>query len=209
MNLSKKSLIRFLTKKRQKTKVWLLISLLSSLFVLMFLYTSGAIPILYVNGYPIYGPEVTSLINEHGISGAFEKSIEYKLIQFEANRRNIKITAQEKYEQYLKLKRQAELQGTTIAEMIAKSGQTYEEFAQNVETTITIYRLLGEDLYISEDEVDKYFYDNNLLFENVDNSKLREDVKQVLFNEKLSERYADFIKEARANSDIDYFLFTE
>jgi hypothetical protein len=57
--------------------------------------------------------------------------------------------------------------------------------------------------------VDDYFENNSLLFEDVDNHKLREDVKEILFREKISQKYQNFIHEAKANSDIDYFLLTE
>jgi hypothetical protein len=209
MKLSKKSIKKYLYKKRGQSRSWLAISLLSSLFVLFFLFSFGAIPLLYVNGDPIYGPEVTRLIDNYGIRGAFEKAVEYKLIKFEAERRNLQITAEDKYLEYQKLKAQAEIQGLTVAQMLLESDQTYGEFGQNVETTITVYRLLGENLYITESEVDEYFKDNRLLFEDVDNEKLREDVKLILFRKKVSQRYTDFIKEAKARSDIDYFLLTE
>lgn len=207
--LSKSKIKRFLSKRRGQSKFWLSISLLSSLFVLFSLYSLGAIPLLYVNGEPIYGPEVIRLIDDYGVRGAFEKAIEYKVVALEARRRNIKITAYDRYLEYQRLKKQAELQGKTLAQMIAESDQTYAEFTQNVETTITVYKLLGDNLYISEKEVDEYFIDNQLFFEDVDNEKLRDDVKNVLFREKVSANYEIFIKDAKARSDIDYFLLTE
>lgn len=209
MKLPKKKIKSFLRKKRGQSKTWLAASLISSLFVLIFLYSSGMIPILYVNGEPVYVPEITRLVGDYGISGAVEKAIEYKLVQFEARRRDLQITAEERYREYQRLKKQAELQGMTVAQMISESDQTYKDFSQNLETTITIYRLLGEDLYVTEDEVDEYFQDNSLLFDDIDNEKLRGDVKEFLFREKISKRYERFIKDAKAKSDIDYFLFTE
>lgn len=209
MKYSKSKLKKFLFKKRGQSKFWLITSLFSSIFVLIFLYGSGAVPILYVNAEPVHYPEITKLIKNYGLSGAFNKAIEYKLIKLEAQRKNIIITAEERYSEFLKYKKQAELQGKTLAQLIEESGQSYEDFAQNVETTLTIYKLLGNDLYISEKEVDDYFQNNDLFFKEVNNEKLRNDVKDILFREKLSQRYIDFIGEAKANSDIDYFLLTE
>lgn len=206
----KKRIKKVLLKKRYKPRLWLMVSLLSSLSLLFSLYSFGAIPLLYVNGEPIYVPEVTKLMRTHGFRGAINKAVESKLVAYEARRRNIKVTTEDKLREFQIMKAEAELQGTTLGELILQSDQSYEEFTQNVTTTITIYKLLGENLYITENDVDDYFDENEtLIFDNVDNDKLRQDVKEILFREKVSEKYSDFIKEAKAQSDIDYFLFTE
>lgn len=197
---------RDLTKRRSESMFWMAGSLFISLAILFTLYSRGIIAVMFINGEPVTLREVIYAFKHDDADNALNNLITQKIIDYEVKKRNITLESDATLNELKRLNQEAKLQGKTVSKLLIEREQSYQDFINNVTTTLKIYEMLGRDIEITEKEIDDYLKNNEYYFENTNEEVVREQIKNFMLNEKISRKYDSWIKDARANIDVNYLV---
>ncbi len=204
--VSKRKISLILKEKIQNVWLYRGISLLFGIIILFYLYKTGVIAIAFINGQPITVSEVVKIYTSPNKENVLDKIISEKIIEYEAKKRNIQIDSEEITSEIARMEKEAIANGKTMAQLLKESGQTTKDLEKNVRLRIIIYKILSEDIVLSELEIDKYIEENPDLYKNLSREEAREGVRKLLIDSKLQDKYQTWIKEAKASSDIQYLI---
>ena len=189
-------------------KRWTLIVGFIVVVILVLAYANMGIFIAaIVNGKRITRLQLAQELEKQGGKQVLDSIVTQKLIDQEAKKNNIVVTQQEIDNQMTAIEDQLKSQGTDLDTALSFQGQTRDDLINSLKMKITIEKLLGDKIQVSDEEIKSYFDQNKDSFPA--NSKL-EDVKSqiidTLTQSKLSTEYQNWLQNIKANSKIDYLL---
>lgn len=204
--LTKRRLIKLMKEKIRNVWLFRVVSLISGLAILFTLYKMDIIAIAFINGQPISVSEVIKIYTSDDKESVLDKIIAEKLLEYEAKKRNIQVTADEVAREIERAEKRAIENGMTMAQLLEESDQTAKELEKNTRLRIIVYKILSEDIELSEDEIDDYIRENPQLYENLNEDDVREDIRRLLIDAKLNDEYNTWIQEAKASSEVQYLF---
>lgn len=198
--------IQHLLKKKIEVKRLLkYLSTLVAIIILIVLYKRGIVAPLFVNGEAVTFSEIAKVISKDD-ANYFDQLIAEKIILFEARKRNIEVRKGEIEAEIYKIEKEALENGITLVKLLKEKNTSLEELERNTKTRIMLYKILSEDVEISEWEIEDYIRQNQHLFKEGEEELVREDVIQILLDKKVSEMYETWIREAKAESEVKYII---
>jgi len=160
-----------------------------------------------VNGKPITRLQLAQELEKQGGKQVLDSIITQKLIDQEAKKNNIVVSQEDVDNQLSAIETQLKAQGTDLDTALAMQGQTRNDLTESLKMKITIEKILGDKINVTDAEIKTYFDQNKDSFPA--NSKL-EDVKNqiidALTQSKLSTEYQNSFQNIKDNSKIDYIL---
>jgi len=160
-----------------------------------------------VNGKPITRLQLAQELEKQGGKQVLDSIITQKLIDQEAKKNNIVVSQEDVDNQLSAIETQLKAQGTDLDTALAMQGQTRNDLTESLKMKITIEKILGDKINVTDAEIQTYFDQNKDSFPA--NSKL-EDVKNqiidALTQSKLSTEYQNWLQNIKDNSKIDYLL---
>lgn len=184
----------------------MVVNTLAALLILFYLYDNGIISIAFINGEPITVREAARVITSGDSQSELDRLIAKKLIEYEAKRQKIIVTKDEIRRQVYIYQKEALRQGKTIAELMQTSDQNLGEIDENVKLQITIYKIVAKDLEPTDEDLDEYFEKYGLIYTDEEKVYYKEQVKQFIFKDKVSQNYESWINEAKASSEVRYII---
>jgi parvulin-like peptidyl-prolyl isomerase len=206
MNTFRKKIEKLLKKEVTETPAFKVATLLLGLTILYFLYHKGILAVAFVNGQPITITEIAKFYRKEKTGNVLEKIIAEKIIYYEAKKRNIQVSVEEVNTEIAQIEKEALENGKTMVQLLKESDKSAEDLEKEVRTKLIVYKILAEDIELSEDEIDKFLKDNPELYKNLGKQEARERVRRLLIDAKIRDEYQTWIQEAKASSDIRYFL---
>ncbi len=201
-----KKLVKLLNKEVTETPAFKVATLLLGLAILYFLYNKGILAVAFVNGQPITISEIAKFYQKEKTGNILEKIIAEKIIYSEAKKRNIQVSIEEINTEIAQIEKETLENGKTMIQLLKESDKSAEDLEKEVRTKLIVYKILAENIELSEDEVDKFFKDSPELYKNMGKQEARERVRRLLIDNKIQNEYQTWIQEAKASSDIKYFL---
>ena len=198
---------RILKKKVEVSRILRYFSTFIALVILVVLYRRGIVAPLFINGEPIAFSEVVRVITSGENTNYFDKLISEKIIQYEAKKRNIKVRKEEVEEEIFKMEIQAIENGITFVQLLKERQTTIKELERDTKTRLLLYKILSEDIEISEHEIDEYLIQNQYLFEEGEEKAVREKIYEILLNKKVTRKYDSWIRDVKAESEVDYIFY--
>lgn len=209
MTISKAKVKRFLDREIKVRFLLQIISTFLALFILWNLYKKGVVAPAFINGEPITFGEILRIVQDKGgPKNALDQLIVEKIIEFEAKKRNIIVKKEEIDAEIAKAEKKALENGKTLLELYKESGQSAQELEKNVKLRITLYKILSQDVDVTEAEIDSFIDKNKDMYKGQDREEIRKEVKELLISQKTQELYDSFITEAKANTKFDFFIKT-
>lgn len=204
--MEKNNFIQKILKKKIEVKRLLkYLSTLIAIIILIVLYKRGIVAPLFVNGEAVTFSEIAKVISKDD-ANYFDQLIAEKIILFEARKRNIEVRKGEIEAEIYKIEKEALENGITLVKLLKEKNTSLEELERNTKTRIMLYKILSEDVEISEWEIEDYIRQNQHLFKEGEEELVREDVIQILLDKKVSEMYETWIREAKAESEVKYII---
>jgi cell division protein FtsI/penicillin-binding protein 2 len=185
--------------------LWWLLSLFGGLFILGFLYFRGIITIATVNNQRITLGEIIRFAKRDP-QNAIDLAINDEIVAYEAKKRNVVVTTNEINDEIDRLSWVAARQGKTIAELYDDPDLKLEELQKRVKLQLTYYKILGEQPHITEEEIDQFLDESNIPYTPEQREFVEDNIRLILYHKKADAEYDTWIREARAESDIDYFF---
>lgn len=204
--LNKKKFNKILREKIKDIWLFRLVSLFFGLFILFYLYKNEIIAVVFINGQAISFTEIAKIYSSTDKENMLDKIISEKIIENEAKKRNIEVSKEEIESELLIIEKEAIENGMTMAQLLKEIDKTARDLEKEVRLKIIIYKILSEDIELSEKEIDEYIQNNPELYDNLSEEEIREDVRKLLIDVHINEKYKTWIKQAKASSEIKYII---
>ena len=160
-----------------------------------------------VDGKPITRLEVIRELEKQSGQETLDNLISKVLLFQEAQRRGVQISDQAIQAEIDNISSVVEAQGTTLDAELILRGQTREELEENVRIQKTIDELLAGEVGISDEEMENYFEENQAFFgEEAVYDDLKEDIREQLRQEKISQEFSSLLQTLRSESNIYYLV---
>lgn len=202
----KSKIEKILKKKIELSKLLKYLSTFIAIMILVVLYKRGIVAPIFVNGEPITFSEIAKVISTDRDTNYLDQLIAEKIILFEARKRNIEVKKEEVEAELYKIEKEAIESGVTLVQLLRERDTTLEEFEKNTKTRLMLYKILSDDIEITEWEIEDYIRQNQHLFKEGEEGLVREEVIRILLDKKVSEMYETWIREAKASSEVKYLI---
>lgn len=201
-----KAFLRKVPKKIFSKRILLTVFL--PLAVILALYLSRSLIFAaWVNGKPIYRYSLTRELEKQGGRQILDGLIEKSLVDAEAGKNNIKVLQSDIDSQITTIEKKVTSQGISLDDALGLRGMTREDLAGQIKTQIIVEKILSSKIKIDEKELKDYFNANKSLFgQNPVFDKVKEQVRNQLFQQKLSAEYNSWITDLKNKAKILYFV---
>ena len=185
---------------------WKIFTVIVATLILFVLYSKGIIAIAFVNGEPVTLREMARIIRREEPVNYIDTLVFEKMVELEGKRRNIVVRQQEIQDEVADITMQAQTNGKTLVELLNESGQTLEDLQRNVKLRIILYKIILQDIEVTDGEIDQFIEENSELYNEGEVDVIRNEVKQILTGAKTSEKVEEFAKYVKAESEIKYLI---
>ena len=195
------SLKKVITKKRVTTSL-IIIVVLSGIY-----FSRSLIVAAWVNGRPVYRLTLIHELEKQGGKQVLDALIEKSLVASEAKKNKIIISQPEIDNEIASIEKTISSQGISLDEALNMRGMSRKNLEDQIETQKIVEKILASKVTITEEEAKDYFTKNKTLFgQNPVYDKVKEQVKNQLFQQKLAGEYNTWITDLKTKSKILYFI---
>lgn len=158
-----------------------------------------------VNGKPIWSWELNKLMADRFGKQTLEGMISERLIAEEAAKQGVSVAKAEvdaKQREILKT-----LGGSlSVDELLKYQGISRSDFDNQLRLQLTVQKILGKDLVITEDDLDRYIATNRAILTATEPAALREEAKQAILDAKVGEKLQSWFLELKNKAKVLRFL---
>lgn len=192
--------------KKSSSRVRNIIFVLILVLALLFWKFKGYFIVATVNGQPVSRWELTTLLLRRFGDQSLDNIINERLILSAAKQKGIFVTPYDIDQKIEEVKKRLEGK-MTIDEALKYQGMTTEELKRQIEIQLSIDKLFDKETTVSASEIDEYLQQNSQLGKNAtDPSALREEIKNILRQQKTTEIFDSWFNNIRKNAKIQKFL---
>jgi len=160
-----------------------------------------------VNGEPISRLELIKQLEKQGGQQVIDSLVNKALVYQEAQKKNIQVSEKDIDGEYTKIEEQIKGQGLSMDDALASQGMTKEDLREELKYQLTVEKLLGDKLAVSDQEIKDYYEKNKDSFESGKKLEdLTDQIRQFLSSQKIAENYQSWLNEAKSAAKIKYFL---
>lgn len=158
-----------------------------------------------VNGQPIFRWEVANMLFQRYGQQSLQGIITERLIAAEAQKSGVSVTQSDIDE---KAKQILSSFGSSMSvdDFLKFQGMEKKDFDNQIKLQLTVEKLLGKDLNITEQDVTNYIASNQAILVATDPAKLREEAANALRDEQIGEKVQTWLQEIKAKASIKSFL---
>lgn len=158
-----------------------------------------------VNGKPIWSWELNKTMTDRFGKQTLEGMISERLIADEANKQGVSVSKSDVE------KKQAEILKTlganvSVDELLKYQGITRNDFDNQIKLQLTVQKILGKDLVITDDDVMRFIATNGATLTATDPAMLREEAKQAIMDAKVGEKLQGWFLELKNKAKVLRFL---
>jgi foldase protein PrsA len=185
------------------TKVALIVVVLG--LVAIFVSNKGLLVAAVVNGRPIFRWQLTSVMTSRFGQQTLDSMISQALIDEQARKAGITIAQADI------AKKESDLVqslggNVSLDDVLKYQGMTKADFEDQLRLQLTVEKLLGKDITITDAEVDGYIATNGSTLTATTEAGLREEAKQALFSQQINDKLQTWFSEVKTKAKILRFL---
>lgn len=172
--------------------------------ILLFLIRKGYIVSAVVNGRPVFRWEVSKVLFDRYGTQTLETLISKRLVEQQARSSTIVVTSEDIQ------KRQKEMLdriggGITLEDILKYQGISRAEFDEQLKLNITLEKILGRDVNITQDDIDLFIATNSASFTATDPAELNTQVRQAILDQKVGEMIRPWFEQIQSQAKIIKF----
>lgn len=190
--------------RKVNTKVLYLIALLLALSAL-FLANKSLLVAAVVDGRPVWSWELNRVLVDRYGKQTLEGMISEKLIAVEAQKNNVVLNPAEvsaREEEIVK----GLGGGMSLEEILKIQGLSKDEFDRQITLQLTVQKILGKDLTITEADIDNFIATNRATLVATETASLRMEAKQAILDAHIGEKLQPWFNELKTKAKILRFL---
>ena len=182
--------------------VLLVLAVLSGLYFL-----KGFFVVALVNNRPISRWALDRDLEKAAGSQILNTKIAEMLVLQEGRNQKISISDEEINQEAKKLDDQFKAQGQSLDAVLALQKQSKKEFLRQIKIQLLVEKILGKEIEVTEEEIADYFEANQgLLAEGATLASEKENLRQTIFNDKLTAKIQPWLTELQNKANILYFI---
>ena len=190
--------------RKFNTKVLYLIIGLLALSALL-LANKSLLVAAVVDGRPVWSWELNRVLVDRYGKQTLEGIISEKLIAGEAQKNNVVLNPAEvsaREEEIVK----GLGGGMSLEEILKIQGLSKDEFDRQISLQLTVQKILGKDLTITEGDIDNYIATNRATLVATETASLRTEAKQAILDAHIGEKLQPWFNELKTKAKILRFL---
>lgn len=158
-----------------------------------------------INGKPIFRYELNKRLTAIFGKETLENLIVERLIQKEAKNKAVTVTEKDIEDEIAKLEKNLGA-GMKLEDALKMQGVTLADFKNQLKLRFQVNKILEKEITVSPNEIDKYLKDSAKTIVATGESERKEEAKQRLMEQKISERIQTWVSELLAKAKITRFL---
>lgn len=178
----------------------LVIGLLAVLYINKGLFLAAV-----VNGKPIYRWDLNQTLMSRFGSKTLDGMISEALINEEARKAGVSVTKSD-----IDAKTKSLVDsiggGMSIDALLAYQGMTRADFESQLKLQMTVEKLLGKDMTITDDDVTGYLATASATLTATDEAGLKEEARQAILSQKINEKLQPWFTQLKSKASIMRFL---
>lgn len=160
-----------------------------------------------VDNQPISRLELDRQLEKQNGKTVLEGMILQKLILNEAKRNGVNASQQDIDVKMQEIDKQFADQGQKLDDFLALRGQTRKDIEDQVRIQLTVEKLLGNEVTVSEEEVNNYFKQNQSFYPKGANlENVKGEIENTLKQQKLAEKFQTWSQDLKTKAKVSYFL---
>jgi len=196
---------KFAKFRNMKPKTAVMIGCVIVLLALIFV-GKGLFIAATVNGSPISRLSVISELEKNSGKAALESLIVEKLINKEADKKDIKVSDDEINAEISKAETQIKAQGGTLDEALASQGMTLEILKKQIAIQKKLEALLADKVQVTDADITKFIADNKINIPKGEEVSYNEQIIGSIKQQKLSAESKLLVESLKAENTIRYFV---
>ena len=189
----------------KNTKIIILSSLVLSLALFISFLFKGHLA-ASVNGRFITRTQLVKEMEKVDAGKTLDDLITKEIIFQEAKMNNIKIDGSVIDSEILNISNSLTSQGTTLENALSLQGLTMDNLIENIRIQKILEKILADNANITDEEISQRFEDSKTSYpENTKLEDVKAQIKDQLFQEKLTTAYQNWIAEKRSSYKIKIF----
>lgn len=191
----------------KKINLKVLLGIVIVLAVISLLYIARSLFIAAtVNGSPIGRLSVIQRLERDSGREVIDALINKKLVDTEARKNNVDITDQDIDAEVKKIDETIIAQGGTLEEALKSENLTVRELKEQILVQKQAEALLAEKTKVEDSEIDQYITQSGVTPPAGEEAAYREQVRDQLESQKLSEEFSKLIDRLRSEAKIRYYV---
>lgn len=161
-----------------------------------------------VNGRPITRVAVIRELERQNATQVVEDMVLRTLVEQELKKAGITIDQAAVEQEIAQIEEQLAAQGQNLDDLLAAQSLTRAEVKQQIGLSKGMEQLLADGLTVTEEEITAYFNDNkDMMGEGADLETMRDDIRDMLFQQQLSQKQQTWLNDIKKEAKINYFKF--
>jgi len=191
------------TRRFPLTKVALIVVVLG--LVAIFVSNKGLLVAAVVNGRPIFRWQLTSVMISRFGQQTLDSMISQALIDVEAKKAGIIVSQTDIAQKESDLVKS--LGGdVSIDDILKYQGMTKADFEDQLRLQLTVEKLLGKDITITDADIDAYIATSGSMLAATNEAGLKEEAKQAIFSQQVNDKLQTWFTDLRSKAKILRFL---
>lgn len=193
--------------QKTKTRRFKFFVIVGIILALIILFVRFFLIAAVVNGLPITRISLIRELERQGGKSILDSLVEKSLVFQEANRLKVTVSNDELNTEIKNIEDYVKNQGITLDEALSVRGQTKADLIEQIKLQKLVEKILGGKISITDDEIKTYFNENiNLFDKGAKLETVKDQIKEQLFQTKLSEEYNTWVAELKTKAHILYFV---
>jgi len=173
--------------------------------VAIFVSNKGLLVAAVVNGRPIFRWQLTGVMTSRYGQQTLDSMISQVLIDEEAKKAGITIAAADIAKKESGLV--ASLGGNVSLDNVLKyQGMTKADFEDQLRLQLTVEKLLGKDITITDADIDAYIATSGATLAATDEAGMRDEAKQAIFSQQINDKLQTWFAGIKTKASILRFL---
>ncbi|MCX6791588.1 MAG: SurA N-terminal domain-containing protein [Candidatus Gottesmanbacteria bacterium] len=185
------------------TKVALIIVVLG--LVAIFVSNKGLLVAAVVNGKPIFRWQLNSVMASRFGQQTLDSMVSQMLVDEEAKKAGVSVSQAEIAQKESNLV--ASLgSNVSLDDVLQYQGMTKADFEDQLRLQLTVEKLLGKDITITDADITNYIATNASTLAASDEAGLKEEARQAIFSQQLNDKVQTWFAEVKTKAKILRFL---
>lgn len=184
---------------------WGVIVVLVVVLGLVWAGSRGYIIAAMVNGKPIFGWDVASVVMSRYGSQTLTSMVNEHLIADEAMKKGVNVTSADINAKEKDLMKSLG-PNVNINDVLQYQGMTRADFDNQVKLQLTVEKILGKDITVSDTEIADYITKNKDTMTATDDAGLNAEAKQAIFSQKLNSKVQTWFAQIKSTAKVTTFL---
>jgi hypothetical protein len=173
----------------------------------IFFFFRGLFVAALVNGAPVSRFELIQELEKQNGKKTLSDIIVRKLIEQEAQKKKITVSAAELDNEIKKIDDNLTSQGQKLDELLAMQGFTKADLLERIRIQKLLEKMVSTDTSINEKEISDYVEQNRMSFpEGTTEEDIKSQAKEALTQQKMDEKIQSFVEDLQKKAKITYFI---